>query len=316
MKNNALKGSILVGLGASSYGMLATFVKMAYHEGFSTAEVTLSQFGLGFAGLFILTLFRKRESVPEAKASGNKSIFKLIVAGTSMGLTSVFYYMAVQYVPVSVAIVLLMQTVWMGVILEMILHKKAPGLRKIASVFIIIAGTILATSLLKQSVSISWAGFGWGIMAALSYTATMYSSNNIELHFPPLKRSLYMILGGLIIIAFIFHSSLNQQFSYAIFLRWGLLLSLFGTILPPLLFTRGMPLTGMGLGAIIATVEIPVSVLMANILLKEPVSFLQWVGVILILFAVVLMNIGKKEKKEGLVVVNAKEQTELSFVDL
>jgi drug/metabolite transporter (DMT)-like permease len=72
----------------------------------------------------------------------------------------------------------------------------------------------------------------------------------------------------------------------------------------------------MGLGAIIATVEIPVSVLMANILLKEPVSFLQWVGVILILFAVVLMNIGKKEKKEGLVVVNAKEQTELSFVDL
>jgi hypothetical protein len=40
------------------------------------------------------------------------------------------------------------------------------------------------------------------------------------------------------------------------------------------------------------------------------------VGVILILFAVVLMNIGKKEKKEGLVVVNAKEQTELSFVDL
>ena len=316
MKNNVFKGSIFIALGASSYGMLATFVKMAYHEGFSTAEVTLSQFSLGFAGLFILTLFRKWESVPETKASGIKSIFKLIVAGTSMGLTSIFYYMAVQYIPVSVAIVLLMQTVWMGVILETIMHKKAPGSRKIASVFIILTGTILATSLLKQSVSINWAGFGWGIMAALSYTATMYSSNNIELRFPPLKRSLYMILGGLIIIAFIFHSSLNQEFSYAIFLRWGLLLSLFGTILPPLLFTRGMPLTGMGLGAIIATVEIPVSVLMANVLLKEPVSFLQWGGVILILFAVVLMNIGKKEEKERSVVVNTKEQPEFSVVDL
>jgi drug/metabolite transporter (DMT)-like permease len=115
----------------------------------------------------------------------------------------------------------------------------------------------------------------------------------MELHFPPLKRSLFMILGGLIIISFIFHSSLNHGFSYAIFLRWGLVLSLFGTILPPLLFTRGMPLTGMGLGAIIASVEMPVSVLMAHLLLKEPVSFLQWVGVILILFAVVLMNIKK-----------------------
>jgi drug/metabolite transporter (DMT)-like permease len=312
MKNNVIKGSIFIALGASSYGMLATFVKMAYHEGFSTAEVTLSQFSLGFAGLFILTLFRRWESVPETKTSGIKSIFKLIVAGTSMGLTSIFYYMAVQYIEVSVAIVLLMQTVWMGVILEMILHKKAPGLRKIASVFIILVGTILATSLLKQSVSINWAGFGWGMMAAVTYTATMYTSNNMELHFPPLKRSLFMILGGLIIISFIFHSSLNQAFSCAIFLRWGLVLSLFGTILPPLLFTRGMPLTGMGLGAIIASVEIPVSVLMAHLLLQEPVSLLQWVGVILILFAVVLMNIGKKGKQGQVAMVGLSKYLENS----
>ncbi|HLA56343.1 MAG TPA: DMT family transporter [Flavobacterium sp.] len=290
MKNNVLKGSILIALGASSYGMLGTFVKMAYQEGFSTAEVTLSQFSLGFAGLFILTLFRKSAPVHETKKAGVKSIFKLIVAGTSLGLTSVFYYMAVQYIPVSVAIVLLMQTVWMGVILEMILHKRAPGLQKRASVFIILAGTILSTNLLKQSLSINWTGFGWGIMAALTYTATMYSSNNIELRFPPLKRSLYMILGGLVIIVVIFHSSLNQEFSYRIFLSWGLIVSLFGTILPPLLFTKGMPLTGMGLGAIIASLEIPVSVLMAYLLLHESVGFLQWVGVILILFAVVLMH--------------------------
>jgi drug/metabolite transporter (DMT)-like permease len=296
MKNNALKGGILVALGAASYGMLASFVKMAYHEGFGTAEVTLSQFSIGFAGLFVLTLFRKRESAPEIKVSGIKSIFKLIVAGTSMGLTSIFYYLSVQYIPVSVAIVLLMQTVWMGVIVEMIQHKKAPGFRKIVAVFIILAGTVLATNLHKESISINWAGFGWGMLAALSYTATMYSSNNIELHFPPLTRSLYMILGGLIIIAIVFHSSLNQNFSYAIFMRWGILLSLFGTILPPILFTRGMPLTGMGLGAIIATIEIPVSILMAHLLLKESVNVFQWVGVILILFAVALMNIGKRKK--------------------
>jgi drug/metabolite transporter (DMT)-like permease len=72
---------------------------------------------------------------------------------------------------------------------------------------------------------------------------------------------------------------------------------LFGTILPPLLFTRGLPLTGMGLGAIIATIEIPVSIVVALILVKEPVIFIQWIGVILILFAVVLMNIGTKGKR-------------------
>ncbi|WPU99649.1 DMT family transporter [Mucilaginibacter sp. cycad4] len=296
MKNSVLKGSVFIALGACSYGMLATFVKMAYHEGYSLAEVTVSQFGMGFIGLFVLSLFRKQKHVPVIKTSGTKGILKLIIAGISLGLTSVFFYQAVQYIPVSIGIVLLMQTVWISVILEMALHKKLPGLHKIISVFIILGGTILATDMLKQSGNINWKGFGWGMMAAISYTASMYSSNNIELGFPPLKRSLYMIMGGLFIIVCVFHSSLNSEFSYGIFLRWGLLLSLFGTIIPPLLFTRGMPLTGMGLGAIIASTEIPVSIIMASILLKESVSFLQWAGVILILFAVVLMNIGKSKK--------------------
>jgi hypothetical protein len=38
-KKNILKGVILVGLGAASYGMLATFVKLAYNQGYTTAEV-------------------------------------------------------------------------------------------------------------------------------------------------------------------------------------------------------------------------------------------------------------------------------------
>lgn len=294
MKNSVLKGSAFIALGACSYGMLATFVKLAYREGFSLAEVTVSQFGLGFLGLLILTLFRKQKPATAAKTPGTKGIMRLIMAGISLGLTSVFFYQAVQYVPVSIGIVLLMQTVWISMVLEAILHKKLPGLRKIMSVFVILGGTILATGMFEQSAGINWVGLGWGVMAALSYTASMYSSNNVELGFPPLKRSLYMIMGGLIIIILVFHSSLNSEFSCKIFMRWGLFLSLFGTIIPPLLFTRGMPLTGMGLGAIIASMEIPVSIIMASILLKEYVGWLQWLGVVFILLAVVLMNVGKK----------------------
>lgn len=294
MKNNVLKGSLFIALGATSYGMLATFVKMAYQEGFTTAEVTISQYSLGFIGLLLLNLFRKEKSVSKPETSELKSTFKLILAGSSLGLTSAFYYLSVQYIPVSMAIVLLMQTVWIGVIFEMIVHKKIPGLRKIIAVFIILSGTLLATNLFQESVIINWKGFMFGMLAALSYTATMYSSNHIELHFPALKRSLYMIFGGCIVVAFIFYSSITLDFSFAVFLRWGILLSLFGTILPPILFTKGMPLTGMGLGAIVASVEIPVSIAIAYLFLDEPVSFMQWTGVILILFAVVLMNLQKR----------------------
>ncbi len=295
MKSQVLKGSIFIVLGAACYGMLGTFVKMAYKDGFNTAEVTISQFAVGFAVLLILTTFKKPAAVKETNTTAVKSIIKLVLAGTSLGLTSIFYYLSVQYIPVSVAIVLLIQTVWMGVLVEIIVQRKVPGSRKIIAVVIILAGTILATNLFKQSIQVNWTGFGWGLMAALSYTATMYSSNKLELHLPPLKRSLFMILGGLVIILIIFHASLNPHFSFGIFLSWGLVVSLFGTVLPPLLFTRGMPLTGIGLGAIIASIEIPVSVFMAHLLLEETVSLLQWTGVMLILFAVVLMNMVKRD---------------------
>jgi len=134
--NNVLKGVFLVGFGATSYGMLATFVKMAYNEGYTTAEVTTSQFILGIIGILLINLFQKTKNKNTA-INISQNIFHLMLAGTSLGMTSVFYYLAVKYIPVSIGIVLLMQTVWMGVLLEMILEKKLPSTQKIVSVIIV-----------------------------------------------------------------------------------------------------------------------------------------------------------------------------------
>lgn len=61
MTNNSLiKGVTLVGLGATSYGMLATFVKLAYKNGYTTAEVTTSQFVIGIIGIVLINLFQKK----------------------------------------------------------------------------------------------------------------------------------------------------------------------------------------------------------------------------------------------------------------
>lgn len=146
-QNTVLKGVLLVGLGASFYGMLATFVKMAYKEGYTTAEVTTSQFVLGIFGLLILNIYQSKfskKSGAKITASDKK---KLIFAGTSMGCTSLFYYLSVQYINVSVAIVLLMQSVWISVVIEALIKKEIPNLRKISSVLIVLVGTLLATNI-------------------------------------------------------------------------------------------------------------------------------------------------------------------------
>lgn len=296
MEKKLLKGSVLILLGACCYGLLAINVKMAYAEGYSTAEVTLSQFGIGFIVLLLLNIFKKKTVKNINALVRMQSKFKLMLAGTSMGLTSVFYYMAVRYIPVSIGIVLLMQAVWMGVLLEMMVTKRFCGWHKVFSVLVVILGSIFATNVLGESIEIQWNGIGWGMLAAASYTATMYSTKNIEAQLPAHVRSLYLIIGGLLIIMLIFNSAITMEFSYTIFYKWGLIIALFGTILPPLLFTAGMPLTGVGLGAILASIEVPVAIIGAHLVLHERISFVQWLGIALILVSVVIMNFEKKNK--------------------
>ena len=285
------KGVLLVGLGATSYGMLATFVKLAYQENFTTAEVTTSQFILGIIGILIINAFQKFNKKEEVIKASNKNIFHLMMAGTSLGMTSVFYYLCVKYIDVSIAIVLLMQTVWMGVLVEMILDKKLPSTQKIVSVIIVLIGTVLATNLVNNQTQIDYRGIMWGMFAAASFTTTMFTASRIATNISSAQRSLYMLLGGAIIVFGFSIATQNTPFNFEIFLKWGIVLSLFGTIIPPMLMNAGFPITGIGLGSIVSSLELPVSVMMAFFILNEQVILLQWIGILLIILAIVIMNI-------------------------
>ncbi|WP_318643371.1 DMT family transporter [Flavobacterium ardleyense] len=290
-KNNILKGVFLVALGATSYGMLATFVKLAYMENYTTAEVLTSQFTLGLLGLILINFWQKTQKKTTVIKANSKDIKQLLLAGTSTGFTGIFYYMAVKLdIPVSICIVLLMQTVWMGVLLEMILTKTLPSKRKIVSVIIVLVGTVLATNLINADSNLSILGLGSGLLAAVSFTATMYTANSIALHISSAQRSLYMLIGGAMMVAIFALITQDRPFNFEIFVKWGIILSLFGTIIPPLLLTAGFPKTGIGLGSIVSSLELPVSVLMAYFILNESVIALQWVGITMILAAIVIMN--------------------------
>ncbi|TDE53890.1 EamA family transporter [Flavobacterium sp. GT3P67] len=295
IKNNVLKGVFLVGLGATSYGMLATFVKIAYGEGFTTPEVTIAQFVYGITGMLLINLFQKAKKGNDVVKASKKNIGQLMLAGTSLGMTSIFYYLAVKYIPVSIAIVLLMQTVWMGVLFEMILEKKRPSTQKIVSVVIVLIGTALATNLIESKVELDWRGIVLGLLAAASFTTTMFTANRVATHISSAQRSLFMLLGGAVIVTGFAIATQTTPFNFEIFMKWGIILALFGTIIPPLLFNAGFPLTGIGLGSIVSALELPVSVLMAYFLLSEKVSLIQWIGIVLIILAIVIMNVNFKK---------------------
>jgi drug/metabolite transporter (DMT)-like permease len=300
--NNVLKGVFLVGLGATSYGMLATFVKLAYSDvssqglHYTPAEVITAQFVIGIMIVLGINAFQKsRKGAKNIVKASSIDIKKLMLVGTSTGLTSIFYYLAVKFIPVSIGIVLLMQTVWMGVVLEMILEKKYPSKIKIIAVLIVLFGTSLATNLFNNTNELDWRGIVLGLLAAASFTTTMFAANRVALNISSAQRSLYMLLGGIVVVFIFALITQKTPFNFDIFYKWGIIIALFGTVIPPILLNAGFPLTGIGLGSIVSALELPVSVMMAFVFLNETVVFSQWVGISLIILAIIMMNLKFKK---------------------
>ena len=274
-KRNILKGVLFVAMGASIFGMLATFVKLAYKDGYTTSEVTTAQFVLGLIGLLILNIFQTKTSKKTISEPTSKEVKMLMLAGTSLGCTSLFYYICVQYINVSIAIVLLMQSVWFSVVVESIISKKFPHIKKVIATIIVLIGTFLATNLINLEVKLDWRGLFWGLLAAASFTATMFTSNTLATHLPVLRKSFVMLCGGAIVVfLFLFFAQIGplhfdllksvylnftentehiKPFDFSIFYTYGFILALFGTIIPPVLFNLGFPKTGLGLGSIISS---------------------------------------------------------------
>jgi|SRR5690554_1695553 len=293
-----LKGIISVLLGAASYGLLATVVKFGNLRGLEASGMVFFQYFFGFIGLLLLSFFDKRKM--DIKKPGRRQKLNLIYFGTSLGLTSCFYYLSIQYVPVSIAIILLMQSIWMGGVFEMFLDKVKPSRLKVIGSIVVLIGTVLAVNIFGNLPDLSFRGLGFGLLASISFTVSLSATNRVEIGLPVITRSKYLVLGGLLAVLVFWNLEIFRSLNLGSvnLYYFGLFLAFFGCIVPPILFNRGFPIIGIGLGSILASMEIPVSIFSAMVLLDEKVEAIQWMGVCIILVAVVIVNLKYLGQKE------------------
>ena len=181
----------------------------------------------------------------------------------------------------------------MSILLEFIIYKKKPSAVQLAAVFLVLAGTVLASGMAESNIAdLNLKGIGFGLLAAICYAGFLMLSGRIGNEYPPLQKAALMITGACVLIfilfppAFIWNGAL-----YGSLLKWGLIIAVFGTVIPPLFYAEGVPKIGTALSSILSAAELPVAVMMAGFVLQEQVSFLRWVGVCIILSAMVLPNL-------------------------
>lgn len=285
-----MKWRILVLLGAMSFGILSTIVKLAYGKGFDVSQVVTSQLWLGAVICWILVLlFTVLKKSILIKTGG---WWKILISGFPLGMTSYAYYKCVEFVPASIAILLLFQFVWMGVLIDLIFKKKIPTFSQIISVLVLVFGTFLAAGIIGNP-DMEWSlpGIGYGLLAAFGYTIFIFvNGRSGDTHF--MVSAALRATGGALFSILFFNpiDGLDGIFTNGLF-AYGLPLAVFGMVIPPIFFAWGVPKVGATEASILSGVELPVAVLSASFILHESVNWIQWVGVLFILLAITLPQV-------------------------
>ncbi|MEK5330447.1 MULTISPECIES: DMT family transporter [unclassified Lysinibacillus] len=288
MKTNLIYPLLIV-IASSSYGILSTIVKVAMQHGFTTSEAVSSQYIIGFmlvATIFIIT----QRQLPKLSKNG---LLILISAGIFTGITGIVYGESLKYLPASLAVVMLFQFTWIGLLLDCIFHKRLPSRPEVISIIVLFAGTILAAGVLNVDLSgIAIQGWLFGFAAAFTFACFIqFNSRPVE-GITTTSRVLIVSFVALIMISIFLNPEIawnGKLFTEGLW-KFGLALGLFGIILPIYLFSIAVPKVGGALASILSAIELPVAVTVSVIVLHESLTLLQVVGIILVILGMLLPN--------------------------
>jgi len=279
---------------ASCYGTLSTIIKLAILDGFTAAEAVTSQYFIGFVlALFIYIIVRRK--IP--KIGGGIS---LLLAGLFTATTGTFYGQAVEYMPASLAVVMLFQFTWIGMLFDCIATRRLPKKVEVISLLFLFAGTIFAAGVIDADISgIPWYGWAWGMAAAVSFSAfVMYNqkqSGNLD------TETRLLFVSFVAAVAIFFFQTPEIVWNGTLFGEglwvYGLILGVLGIVTPIYLFSIAVPKVGTATSSILSAAELPVAVTVSVILLSETITILQIVGIGIILFGMILPTVAQRRLK-------------------
>lgn len=298
-----LRYSLVVFAGGACYGIIGAVVKLAYGAGYSFPQVTCTQTVFALATFLLLALFDKLRRFRRPRLSWKERL-QLAAMGLVSAGTTTFYYLSLSMLPASVAIALLFQFTWMGLVFEVISTRKRPHAASLVSVAIILGGTVFASGLAEGTLeSLSPVGIPCGLAAAVCCASFMFLSGRVVTDAPVQQRGLWASVGyfaaGLAVCPDYFASGALTSGLWS----FGLVLGPLSFVLPMMLFGIGCARISPGLSTIMASSELPISIACAVLVLHEAVTPLQLAGVVVILAGVVVAQLpsfhGMSARKRG-----------------
>ncbi len=285
------RGFMLVTLSAIFYSSLGIIARYIYMTGLEMELVTLMRFLATIILLGIFWLFdRKRPLMTFAPAVLFQGLFFVAAA--------LFYFFAVKHLSAGLATVIMFAHPALVALFAVIIYREKITPKQVTGLILALLGLFFISGLLIDgAVQLSALGLLFAILCAVTYGFYVLLGQHTVKKDGVWTITFTVSLMGLVISAIMFNSSIPLLVTltpYQVLLGFGM--ALLGTILPVVLFLKGVKLIGASTGSIISMSEIPFSLVMAFLILGEVVTPLQILGTALIAVATVLAMTGAKKR--------------------
>lgn len=275
-------------LAGSLWGVIGLFTRTLSSAGLSAASIVCIRNvgGLILLGLFLLvfdrSLFRiKLRHLPYFFGTGIISIL----------LFTLCYFSAQQTCSLAVAAILLYTAPAFVVIFSAFLFKEKLTVKKLFALILAFAGCILVSGVWSGHLAVTSHGLMLGIASGLFYGLYSIFARYALAHYQPLTVTFYtFVFAGIGALFLMDTGEIALSFSSASLSLLALGLVVISTVLPYILYTRGLSALDNGKASILASIEPVVASFVGILAFGEPLNIMVVLGLACILACVYILK--------------------------
>src|SRR4051812_5546018 len=290
--NREREGLLLCLLSAAGFAAMPIFARQAYATGLGLTPLLALRFVMAAAMLWALVLLRRR---PLGSPRG-------LLVGAALGLGGYavqagLYFGAIQRIDVSLASLLLYAYPSLVAAGAFALRRESPSRRKLGALSLASGGVVLVLAGGGPG-AIDWLGAAMALGCAGFYTVFILGSDRAAAETPAVPFTASVVTGAAVTfaIAALFTGGVHATGEGVV---WTALIAIFSTVMPIVLFVAGLARVGPSTAAIASTVEPPLTVALAWLVLGETLGPLQLAGGALVLSAVVLLQLRSRARSSS-----------------
>ena len=290
---------ILIIIAACFWGSMGIFVRRLTAYGFNSIQIVSIRLTLAAVIFSIFLFFKER--------TGFRIAWRDVPLFLGLGLGSILfftvcYFAAITIMPLSTAAILLYTSpIWIMLMSALFFHEKI-NVKKVIALLLAFGGCVLVSGISGDGITIKGlllglgSGIGYGLYSILGTVALRkYSPYTVTTY-----TFLFAALGSWVICKPVdMLSKFGNADGSAGLILFCILTALVTAVIPFLAYTLGLRSVEAGKAGIIATIEPVVATLVGIICFSETLTLLSGIGIVLVLAAVIVLNIKKREGKQS-----------------